>query len=160
MKQLKNFIKFRKIFQQQDENLNKISFEEDMAWEQFEKIVKDIEKDLKIDRMNMDEKTLQIPSIKHYWVAELYRSKIQIQKLEKAKKERMKQVQANQISEIGLSKASIMAQINNDELIIKINDKLEELKIIVEYLEDAKYVLGRVTDDIKNRIELEKVERL
>jgi hypothetical protein len=131
-----------------------------MAWEQFEKIVKDIEKDLKIDRMNMDEKSLQIPSIKHYWVAELYRTKIQIQKLEKAKKERMKQVQANQVSEIGLSKSSIMAQVNNDELIIKINDKLEELKIIVEYLEDAKYVLGRVTDDLKNRIELEKVERL
>jgi hypothetical protein len=108
----------------------------------------------------MDEKSLQIPSIKHYWVAELYRTKIQIQKLEKAKKERMKQVQANQVSEIGLSKSSIMAQVNNDELIIKINDKLEELKIIVEYLEDAKYVLGRVTDDLKNRIELEKVERL
>ena len=131
-----------------------------MAWEQFEKIVKDIEKDLKIDRMNMDEKSLQIPSIKHYWIAELYRTKIQIQKLEKAKKERMKQVQANQVSEIGLSKSSIMAQVNNDELIIKINEKLEELKIIVEYLEDAKYVLGRATDDIKNRIELEKVERL
>ena len=131
-----------------------------MAWEQFEKIVKEIEQDLKIDRMNMDEKTLKIPSIKHYWVAELYRTKIQIQKLEKAKKERMKQVQANQVSEIGLSKSSIMAQVNNDELIIKINDKLEELKIISEYLEDAKYVLGRVTDDLKNRIELEKVERL
>ena len=131
-----------------------------MAWEQFEKIVKDIEKDLKIDRMNMDEKSLQIPSIKHYWIAELYRTKIQIQKLEKAKKERMKQVQANQVSEIGLSKSSLMVQVNNDELIIKINDKLEELKIIVEYLEDAKYVLGRATDDIKNRIELEKVERL
>ena len=131
-----------------------------MAWEQFEKIVKEIEQDLKIDRMNMDEKALKIPSIKHYWVAELYRTKIQIQKLEKAKKERMKQVQANQVSEIGLSKSSIMAQVNNDELIIKINDKLEELKIISEYLEDAKYVLGRVTDDLKNRIELEKVERL
>lgn len=131
-----------------------------MAWEQFEKIVKEIEQDLKIDRMNMDEKTLKIPSIKHYWVAELYRTKIQIQKLEKAKKERMKQVQANQVSEIGLSKSSIMTQVNNDELIIKINDKLEELKIISEYLEDAKYVLGRVTDDLKNRIELEKVERL
>lgn len=131
-----------------------------MAWEQFEKIVKDIEKDLKIDRMNMDEKSLQIPSIKHYWVAELYRTKIQIQKLEKAKKERMKQVQVNQVSEIGLSKTSMMAQVNSDELIIKINDKLEELKIIVEYLEDVKYVLGRVTDDLKNRIELEKVERL
>ena len=49
---------------------------------------------------------------------------------------------------------------NSDEKIIKINTKLEELKLIVEYLEDVKFVLGRTTDDIKNRIELEKVERL
>ena len=49
---------------------------------------------------------------------------------------------------------------NSDEKILKINTKLEELKLIVEYLEDVKFVLGRTTDDIKNRIELEKVERL
>ena len=57
--------------------------------------------------MNMDEKTLQIPSIKHYWVAELYRTKIQIQKLENFKKERIKELQNSLVSEIGLSKASL-----------------------------------------------------
>lgn len=131
-----------------------------MAWEQFEKIVKEIEQDLKIDRMNMDEKILKIPSIKHYWIAELYRSKIQIQKLENYKKERIKEIQNSLVTEIGLSKSSITAQLNSDEKIMKINSKLEELKIIVDYLEDAKFVFGRVTDDLKNRIELEKVERL
>lgn len=131
-----------------------------MAWEQFEKIVKEIEQDLKIDRMNMDEKILKIPSIKHYWIAELYRSKIQIQKLENYKKERIKEIQNSLVTEIGLSKSSITAQLNSDEKIMKINSKLEELRIIVDYLEDAKFVFGRVTDDLKNRIELEKVERL
>lgn len=131
-----------------------------MAWEQFERIVSDLEKDIKIDRMNLDEKTLQIPSIKHFWIAELYRSKIKIQKLEGMKKDRIKYLQSTITSEIGLSKSSLTAQMNSDEKINKINEKLEELKIIVEYLEDAKFVLGRVTDDIKNRIELEKVERL
>ena len=131
-----------------------------MSWEQFEKIVKEIESDLKIDRLNMDEKILQIPSIKHFWVAELYRSKIQIQKLENYKKERVKELQSTLVTEIGLSKNSLVNQINSDEKIMKINAKLEELKVIVEYLEDVKYVMGRVTDDIKNRIELEKVERL
>lgn len=131
-----------------------------MAWEQFEKIVKEIESDLKIDRMNMDEKILQIPSIKHFWVAELYRSKIQIQKLENYKKERVKELQSTLVTEIGLSKNSLVNQINSDEKIIKINSKLDELKLIVEYLEDVKFVMNKVTDDIKNRIELEKVERL
>ena len=132
-----------------------------MAWEKFERIVKDIEKDLKIDRMNMDEKSLQIPSIKHYWVAELYRSKIQIQTLEKKKKDLFKAfAESDRVMEIGLSKDAIQRQFNATTKVQEINENLEELKIIVEYLEDAKYVLGRVTDDLKNRIELEKVERL
>ena len=132
-----------------------------MAWEQFEKIVNDIEKDLKIDRMNMDEKTLQIPSIKHFWVAELYRSKIQIQTLEKKKKDLFKAfAESDRVMEIGLSKDAIQRQFNATTKVQEINERLEELKIIVEYLEDVKYVLGRVTDDLKNRIELEKVERL
>ena len=132
-----------------------------MAWENFEKIVQDIEKDIKIDRMNMDDKSLQIPSIKHYWIAELYRSKIKIQALERKKKDLFKAfAESDRVMEIGLSKDAIQRQFNSTKKVQEINEQLEELKIIVEYLEDAKYVLGRVTDDLKNRIELEKVERL
>ena len=132
-----------------------------MAWENFEKIVQDIEKDIKIDRMNMDEKSLQIPSIKHYWIAELYRSKIKIQALERKKKDLFKAfAESDRVMEIGLSKDAIQRQFNSTKKVQEINEQLEELKIIVEYLEDAKFVLGRVTDDLKNRIELEKVERL
>ena len=132
-----------------------------MAWEEFEKIVEEITNDLKIDRLNMDEKTLQIPSIKHFWVAKLYRSKIEIQTLEKKKKDLFKAfAESDRVMEIGLSKDAIQRQFNATKKVQEINDKLEELKIIVDYLEDAKYVLGRTTDDLKNRIELEKVERL
>lgn len=131
-----------------------------MAWDEFKKIVKDITEDLKIDRMNLDDKTLRIPSIKHFWVAKLYTTKIRILTLEKKKKARIDELKNGYVSEIGLSKTSMMQNLNSDEQIMKINEEMEELKLIVDYLEDAKFVLGRVTDDLKNRIELEKVERL
>lgn len=131
-----------------------------MAWDEFKKIVKDITEDLKIDRMNLDDKTLRIPSIKHFWVAKLYTTKIRILTLEKKKKARIDELKNGHVSEIGLSKTSMMQNLNSDEQIMKINEEMEELKLIVDYLEDAKFVLGRVTDDLKNRIELEKVERL
>jgi len=131
-----------------------------MAWDEFKKIVKEITEDLKIDRMNLDEKTLRIPSIKHFWVAKLYTTKIRILTLEKKKKARIDELKNGYVSEIGLSKTSMMQNLNSDEQIMKINEEMEELKLIVDYLEDAKFVLGRVTDDLKNRIELEKVERL
>lgn len=131
-----------------------------MAWDEFKKIVKEITEDLKIDRMNLDEKTLRIPSIKHFWVAKLYTTKIRILTLEKKKKARIDELKNGYVSEIGLSKTGMMQNLNSDEQIMKINEEMEELKLIVDYLEDAKFVLGRVTDDLKNRIELEKVERL
>lgn len=131
-----------------------------MAWDEFKKIVKEITEDLKIDRMNLDDKTLRIPSIKHFWVAKLYTTKIRILTLEKKKKARIDELKNGYVSEIGLSKTSMMQNLNSDEQIMKINEEMEELKLIVDYLEDAKFVLGRVTDDLKNRIELEKVERL
>lgn len=131
-----------------------------MAWDEFKKIVKEITEDLKIDRMNLDDKTLRIPSIKHFWIAKLYTTKIRILTLEKKKKARIDELKNGYVSEIGLSKTSMMQNLNSDEQIMKINEEMEELKLIVDYLEDAKFVLGRVTDDLKNRIELEKVERL
>ena len=87
-----------------------------MAWEQFEKIVKDIEKDLKIDRMNMDEKTLQIPSIKHYWIAELCLSfqENSNSNFLKKKKDLFKAfAESDRVMEIGLSKDAIQRQFNN-----------------------------------------------
>lgn len=110
--------------------------------------------------MNLDDKTLRIPSIKHFWVAKLYTTKIRILTLEKKKKVRIDELKSSYVSEIGLSKTGMVQNLNSDEQIVKINEELEELKLIVDYLEDAKFVLGRVTDDLKNRIELEKVERL
>lgn len=132
-----------------------------MAWDEFEKIVNEIENDLKINRLNMDEKSMQIPSIKHFWIAKLYKTKIKVIELEKKKKELFKQFsESDKITEIGLSKEALQRQFNNSKIIQEINDDLEEAKIIIDYLEDAKYILGRATDDIKNRIELEKVEKM
>ena len=129
-------------------------------WDEFKKVVKEITEDLKIDRMNMDEKILKIPSIKHFWVAKLYTTKIQILQLEKRKNNRIQELKEKGVHEIGLSSTALTQKFNNDPQIVEINLQLEELKLIVDYLEDAKYVLGRTTDDLKNRIELEKVERL
>ena len=132
-----------------------------MAWQEFNKIVYQLAEDLKIDRLNMDQKTLRMPSIKHFWIAKLYNTKIRILTLEKKKKELYKSfAQSGKVMQIGLSKDAILKQFNSSEIVKKINDQIEQLGIIVAYLQDAKFVLGRATDDLKNRIQLEKVQKL
>lgn len=132
-----------------------------MAYELFKKYKESLEKDLDINRLNLDEKALALPAIKHFWVAKMVEAKIEINELELEKKKLFKILaESDQMQEAAYSKETIQKIFNNSEKVKEINEKIEELKLIVEYLTDVKYVLGRATDDIKNRIELEKAETL
>ena len=132
-----------------------------MAYDLFKKYKESLEKDLDINRLNLDEKALALPSIKHFWVAKMIEAKIEINELELEKKKLFKILaESEQMQEAAYSKETIQKIFNNSEKVKEINEKIEELKLIVEYLTDVKYVLGRATDDIKNRIELEKAETL
>ena len=53
-----------------------------MAYETFLKYKEAIERDLKVDQFNIHNKVNDIPSLKHFWVAKLIESKIEIKKLQ------------------------------------------------------------------------------
>lgn len=132
-----------------------------MAYELFKKYKSTLEKDLDINRLNLDEKALSLPAVKHFWVAKMIEAKIEINDLEREKKNLFKILsESDEMKEVSFSKDAIQKIFNNSPRVKEINEKIEELKLIVEYLTDVKYVLGRATDDIKNRIELEKAETL
>ena len=132
-----------------------------MSYELFKMYKESLEKDLNINRLNIDEKSLALPAIKHFWVAKMIEAKIEINELEKQKKKLFKVLaESEQMQEAAYSKEAIQKIFNNSDKVKEINEKIDELKLIVEYLTDVKYVLGRVTDDLKNRIELEKAETL
>ena len=132
-----------------------------MSYELFKKYKSALEKDLDINRLNLDEKALALPSIKHFWVAKMVEAKIEMNELELEKKKLFKILsESEEMKEVAYSKDTIQKIFNSSPKVKEINEKIEELNLIVEYLTDVKYVLGRATDDIKNRIELEKAETL
>lgn len=131
-----------------------------MAYDKFLKYKEAIEKDLKIDQFNIHNKVNDIPSLKHYWVAKLIEAKIEVKQLEKKKKDLIKKV--NESADVGLklSTASMNNVIAKSPVIAEINEQIEELELIIEYLEKAEKIFNSTTYDLKNAIELMKMESM
>lgn len=127
-------------------------------YEQFFKYKEEVENDLKFDASSIDEFSIKLPSRKHFWVGRLIEAKIKLKKLENTKAEAIKSVQEKVKTSVGLSQASYTKIINEQEPIKKIDEQIEEWKIIVEYLEKVEKVFSQTSYDVKNSVELMKME--
>lgn len=131
-----------------------------MVFEKFFKYKEAIEKDLKIDQFNIHAKVNEIPSLKHFWVGKLIESKIDLKKLQHKKTELIKKVQNSGDIGLKLSLQSTKEMLAKSPVIAEINEEIEELELIIEYLEKAEKIFSSTTYDIKNAIELMKLEQL
>lgn len=131
-----------------------------MSYEKFVNYKEAIEKDLKIDQFNIHNKINEIPSLKHYWVAKLIESKIELKQLQRKKSELIKKVQSSTDVGIKISTQSAKEMLSKSPVIAEINDEIEELELIIEYLEKAEKIFSSTTFDLKNAIELMKMEQM
>lgn len=131
-----------------------------MSYEKFIVYKEGIEKDLKIDQFNIHNKVNDIPSLKHYWVAKLIESKIELKNLQKKKNQLIKKV--NESAEVGIHFSAQTAKtlMSKSPVISEINEEIEEMELIIEYLEKAEKIFSSTTYDIKNAIELMKMESM
>lgn len=131
-----------------------------MSYEKFTVYKAAIEKDLKIDQFNIHSKVNEIPSLKHYWVGKLIESKIELKNLQRKKNDLIKKVQSSADIGIKLSVHSTKEMISKSPIIAEINEEIEEMELVIEYLEKAEKIFSSTTYDIKNAIELMKLEQL
>ena len=127
----------------------------------FEKIKHEINSVLVLDRINLLEKQLMLPAIKHKWVARLIDQKRLKSSLETKKKllkaDVLKTLQDSGIPS-NLPKAALDRKIESSDSILKIDEQIKETEIIIEYLEKVENICRSLTYDIKNAVDLEKLE--
>lgn len=131
-----------------------------MSYEKFVRYKEAIEKDLKIDQFNIHNKVNEIPSLKHFWVSKLIESKIELKNLQRKKAELLKKVRESQQVGLKLSVSSLKEMEEKSPVLHEINEQIEEMELIVEYLEKTEKVFSSTTYDLKNAIELMKMEQL
>lgn len=129
-------------------------------YEDFFKMKEAIDKDLKIDRFHLEEAALKLPSVKHFWVAELIRMKIDLKRFQDEKGRLARAKFSTTPSEIGMSRQSFANKVAANDDIMAIDKKIKNLELCIEYLEKVEKIFSQATFDIKNVIELIKAEQM
>jgi Recombination, repair and ssDNA binding protein UvsY len=116
----------------------------------------EIKQDIMVDELSLKDKIMIIPTLKHKWVARLMAHKAQIKKLTDVKKKKIKEITDQ--SPIALSKHTLNEILDKNEDITIIQDNIGKLETIIEYLEKVEKLIGTMTWDCKNLIDLQKLE--
>ena len=122
----------------------------------------EIGSDLLITDFNIKDIQLKLPSRKHFWAARLIDAKITLQNLHKRKKSLKKDLVGRIIAEapVKITQQTAETAAESTEELSNINDSIKEYEFIIEYLEKVERIMGGMGYDIKNIIEIQKLEQL
>lgn len=126
----------------------------------LEKYSKELTDFCVINEFTVKEKQLQLPAIKHLFVGRLIRHKIYATKL-KAQKDKTRSELAQaaaKMSPVALDHSKVEKAMESNEKIVELNNQIYYNTLIIEYLEKVEKVLSSVTYDIKNIVEIMKLE--
>lgn len=126
----------------------------------LEKYGQEIAEDTAVDEINVKDVAMRLPGIKHKWVARLITHKRQLNRLDK-EKEAVIEATLKKIKEKGdiqLSKSAMTAKISTLESVKVLDEKIDEQKALVDYLEHVESIFRYMTNDIKNVIDIMKME--
>lgn len=117
--------------------------------------------DLKLDQINILDKQLMLPALKHKWVARLIQTKKQKNDLEKRKKSLREEV-LKKFEETGMPKGvpkvAIKEKVDSTKTISEISLTIEECDLLIEYLEKIEKILSSMTYDVGNAAKLLALE--
>ncbi len=126
----------------------------------FDKYRAELEEELELNDFNMKDVQMRLPAIKHKWVARLIQQRIELYKFKQLKItaidaviDRLRKENAVLLSDHALSK-----QAEKNETVQKIIIKMEECEMLIEYLEKVEKVCSGTTYDIKNLVDIKKME--
>tara|TARA_R100000322_G_scaffold151564_1_gene108969 strand:+ start:2569 stop:2967 length:399 start_codon:yes stop_codon:yes gene_type:complete len=121
---------------------------------------KELNDHLVIDEFTLKDVQLQLPGRRHIWVGRLMRHKHEVNQLKKSKTEKLanltKKIQEQ--SNVRLSTPAAEKVAENTELIKQINSDIVEQYLVIEYLEKVEKIMGSIGFDIRNIIEIQKLE--
>ena len=130
--------------------------------EQLQRYVEQIKSDLEINQINILEVAKTLPAKRHHWSARLIEHKIKASNLEKQKAHIIKEVSSNiaKSSPVGVSTRSLAGAAEASDEIRSINEQIIDQKNIIEFLESVQKNFFSVSFDLKNIIEIMKLEQL
>lgn len=115
----------------------------------------------RIDDFNLDERAKRVPAEKHFWVCRLIDAKIEKDRLYKLKASTKNTLQKKIMEEspVTLNK-QILDDIEKSTSLESINQKIKEQEFLVEYLTKIVDLITYISQDVKNIVEIRKLQEL
>jgi hypothetical protein len=126
----------------------------------IQKYEEEIKKYVTVDEFNMKQVQMDLPSIRHYWVGRLMFHKQEIIRLKKLRKMAQSKIseKMQEESPVGLTSKTTLVAADGHPIVIKIDDQISENEILVEYLGKIEANFRSLSFDIKNIIEIVRME--
>jgi hypothetical protein len=130
-----------------------------MSYETIKKYQQQYEEFCKIDDFTLEDRTKRVPAEKHFWVCRLIDAKIEKDKLyrSKASTKNILQKKIMEESPVVLNK-QVLDDLDKTPSLENINQKIKEQEYLIEYLEKLVSQITFIGNDIKNILELKKLE--
>lgn len=122
--------------------------------------IEELKQDCVVDEINLKESSLLLPAKKAKWVARLILQKNQLNKLEKDKKELVRKI-AELLKEqavVNLAATVLKSKAEQHEKVLEIDEKIQESKNLIDFLERVEKVMSSMSFDIGNIIKIVQLE--
>lgn len=126
----------------------------------LEEYIKELENDLKIDELILKDYQLKLPGIKHKWAGRCIRHKLELVDIKK-KREKLKKDIVDKIQEqspVKLAAPVVERTAEKCSEIVDVDSKIKELELVIELLEKSEKTLSSTSYDIKNLVDIIKLE--
>lgn len=126
---------------------------------ELSKIIDEFNSDVEINIHNIREKSFLVSTIRAKWLARFFKEKENLERIKKAKTKILQQkINTSQTSESILRLKSENAIAQNDETIQKLNAMAKITQDNIEFIERSFSILDNIGFQIKNCLELLKLE--
>jgi|TARA_R110000824_G_scaffold130335_3_gene292140 hypothetical protein len=126
----------------------------------LDKYMEEMVQDTGVDNFNILDIQMKLPAIKHKWVGRLMRHKVQVKDLRRSKEDLIRELTTKLMSESPVKVAANLAEkkVSKVDSVLRIDQKIKDIYILIEYLEKVEKIFSSMTFDIKNVTEIMKLE--
>jgi len=128
----------------------------------LQKYITELENDVKLDELNLKDAALTLPGKKAKWVSRLMLEKSELIALQKRKEKQLISVieAIKAESPVKMTYPSLKEAAERHNIVSQINNEIREKEGVIEFLEKVEKTIHSVGFDIKNLIELLKMETM